>query len=55
MVEKTIEERKPYQQAFFASKPTKFTKFLRTCVVWQLVKFIIINIKMTLMLLKSHK
>lgn len=50
-----IEQRQPYQDAFFASKPTKFTKFLRTCVIWQFIKFIIINIKMTLMLLKSHK
>jgi hypothetical protein len=50
-----IEERKPYEQAFFASKPTAFTKFLRTCVIFQLVKFGIINLKMTLMLLKSHK
>jgi hypothetical protein len=50
-----IEERKPYEQAFFASKPTAFTKFLRTCVIFQLFKFVIINLKMTLMLLKSHK
>ncbi len=50
-----IDERKPYEEAFFASKPTAFTKFLRTCIIWQAMRFVVVNIKMTLMLLKSHK
>ena len=54
-MEKIMDERKPYEEAFYAPKPTGFTKFLRTCVIWQFVKFIEINIKMTFMLLKSHK
>jgi hypothetical protein len=49
-----VENRKPYEQAFFASKPLGVTKFLRTFFFWQLIKFVIINIKMTLMILKSH-
>ncbi|MEO1784718.1 hypothetical protein V4762_06550 [Thermodesulfobium sp. 4217-1] len=49
-----VENRKPYEQAFFASKPLGFTKFLRTFFFWQLIKFAIINVKMTLMILKSH-
>ena len=29
-------------------------KFLRTCVLWQIVRFIAINIKMTILIVKSH-
>jgi hypothetical protein len=29
-------------------------KFLRTCVIWQLFRFVAINIKMTVLILKSH-
>lgn len=37
-----------------ASRPTRWTLFLRSFLPWQAVRFIIVNIKMTLMIAKSH-
>lgn len=41
-------------QAFFATKPTAFTRFLRTCIPWQMFRFVVINLKMVKMIFKSH-
>ena len=49
-----ITNREPYQQAYYPPKPTRFTRFMRTCVIWQLYRFIIINLKMIKLLAKSH-
>jgi hypothetical protein len=45
---------KPYAQNDFTPIPTKFTVWRRTCVIWQLIHFAIINVKMTILILKSH-
>jgi hypothetical protein len=45
---------KPYEQAYYPPKPSGFVKFMRTCVLWQIVRFIVINIKMILVVRKSH-
>lgn len=50
--EKTVTS--PYEQGYFPPVPTGFTKFIRTCVVWQFMRFIIINIKMMKVVAKSH-
>ena len=34
--------------------PGKFAKSLRTCVVWQFFRFLAINIKMLVVVSKSH-
>jgi len=34
--------------------PGKFQKFLRTCVIWQFVRFVVLNIKMLVVVRKSH-
>jgi len=34
--------------------PGKFARFLRTCIIWQFIRFIIINIKMIIVVQKSH-
>jgi hypothetical protein len=39
---------------FSAPRPIRFTLFLRTFALWQIVRFILINIRMTVMILKSH-
>ena len=44
----------PYTPEFETMVPTGVVKFLRTCVLWQIVRFIAINIKMTIVILKSH-
>ncbi len=43
------------EQAFFTSKPTGPTRFLRTFLPWQFVRFLLINVKMTRMILRSHR
>lgn len=44
----------PYTPQFGTMIPSGTQKFLRTCVIWQIVRFIAINIKMTVLILKSH-
>jgi len=44
----------PYSPQSGTMVPLGFQKFLRTCVLWQLVRFVAINIRMTILILKSH-
>jgi len=44
----------PYSPQSGTMVPMGMQKFLRTCVLWQLVRFVVINIKMTVLILKSH-
>jgi len=44
----------PYSQNDYTPVPSAFTKFRRSCVVWQFFRFIVINIKMTVLIVKSH-
>jgi hypothetical protein len=41
-------------ESFFATKPTAFTRFMRTCLPWQLVRFAVINLKMIRIIARSH-
>jgi len=34
--------------------PGSFAKKMRTCVIWQFIRFVIINIKMIIVVGKSH-
>jgi len=43
-----------YTQNDFTPVPSKFTVFRRTCVIWQAIQFLIVNAKMTVLILKSH-
>jgi len=45
---------KAYEQNDYTPVPQPFTRFMRTCVIWQFIKFCIINIKMILVVRKSH-
>jgi len=45
---------KPYDQNFTTMIPTNFVRFMRTCVIWQIVRFIVINLKMLTVVKKSH-
>ena len=45
---------KPYEPSFETMVPTPLVKFLRTCILWQIIRFIVINIKMLLVVKKSH-
>jgi hypothetical protein len=45
---------KDSQVTQLAIRPTRFTLYLRRCLPWQLWRFIIINLRMTVMIIKSH-
>jgi hypothetical protein len=51
---KHIKHVEPYSPQFGTMIPLGFRKWLRTCVLWQLVRFAAINVKMTVLILKSH-
>jgi hypothetical protein len=45
----------PYSQLGDAwMQPGSFAKFIRTCVLWQLVKFAVYNIKIVRVVAKGH-
>ncbi|WP_201353240.1 hypothetical protein [Hydrogenimonas urashimensis] len=50
-IEKNI---KPYEPSFTTMVPTNVVRFFRTCLIWQFIRFIIINIKMLQVVRKSH-
>jgi hypothetical protein len=41
-------------KTYSAPRPTKTTLFFRSFLPWQLIRFLVINLKMTVMILKSH-
>ena len=53
-IEKIEENVKPYDQNFTTMVPTDFVRKLRTNIIWQFIRFVIINIKMLLVVRKSH-
>ena len=44
----------PYSPQFGTMIPLGFQKWLRTCVIYLFFRFIAINIRMTILILKSH-
>lgn len=51
----TIDTNKePYQQSYYPPVPTPFTRALRTCVVVQMYRFVVINLKMIKLMRSSH-
>ena len=41
-------------QGVYATQPTDFTRHLRTNLIWQIWRFIAINLKMVRIISKSH-
>lgn len=44
----------PYEQAFYPPEPTKLTLFMRQFFPWQVIRFIVINIKMIILIYKGE-
>ena len=44
----------PYQQAYYPPKPTRFTRHMRTSLLWQCYRFIAINLKILKLMARSH-
>lgn len=34
--------------------PGKFAKFMRTCLIWQFIRFVVLDIKMLIVVMKAH-
>ncbi len=43
-----------FQPSFFATKPTAGTKFMRTFLPWQMIRFAWINLRMIIIIRRSH-
>jgi hypothetical protein len=41
--------------AYYATRPTGWTRYLRTSLPWQLVRFVVINLKMIRIIGISHR
>ena len=50
-IEKNV---RPYENSFTAMVPTSFVIYWRTNFIWQAIRFIAINIKMLIVVRKSH-
>ncbi len=50
----SVKNKEPYQQAYYPPVPTGITRYLRTSIVWQLYRFLVINLKMMKLMTRSH-
>ncbi len=46
--------KEPYQQAYYPPVPTGLTRHMRSNVIWQLWRFVVINIKILKLMFSSH-
>ena len=53
--EYTPQQKANMKASFYATKPTRFTVFLRTFLPWQIWRFIRINLMMLVIIRRSHK
>jgi len=51
---KAPKNKEPYQQAYYPPVPTGFTRYMRSSVVWQFWRFIVINLKIFKLMFRSH-
>ena len=45
--------KEPYQQAYYPPVPTGFTRYMRTSLIWQFVRFLVINVTLLRLMSKS--
>jgi hypothetical protein len=43
-----------YTQDYYAPMPTKATLFWRNCIIWQAIRFFILNLKVLKIVVKGH-
>jgi len=44
--------RKPFEQSYYPPVPTRWTRYWRTNLPWQLIRFILLNFRMLRMVRK---
>lgn len=49
-----VTNKEPYQQAYYAPAPTGFTRYMRTSLIWQAIRFFVINLKILKLMARSH-
>lgn len=49
-----VTNREPYQQTYYPPTPTRFTRYMRNSLIWQLVRFVVINLKMLKLMMSSQ-
>lgn len=49
-----ITNREPYQQAYYPPAPTVLTRYMRVSLLWQAYRFCVINLKILVLMAKSH-
>ena len=49
-IEKTV----PYSDMSFATEPTRWTKFWRTFILFQLIRFFVLNLKIMRIVVGGH-
>lgn len=45
--------KEPYQQAYYPPVPTRFTCYLRTSLIWQFIRLLVINYKILKLMLRT--
>jgi hypothetical protein len=50
-----ITNREPYQQAYYPPSPSAFTCHMRKSLIWQLFRFLVINLKILVLMTRSHR
>ncbi len=53
-MKKEIEKTVPYSDLSFATEPTRWTKFLRTLFILQIVRFFVLNLKIMRIVVGGH-
>ena len=51
----TPTNKEPYQQAYYPPMPTSLTRYMRQNLLWQAVRFVVINLKMLKLMRNSHQ
>ena len=49
----SIHNHGPYQQAFYSPVPTPLVTYLRTSFLWQVVRFVVLNVRILGVLTRS--
>ncbi len=44
----------PYSEQSYGTEPQRLVKFMRTCIIWQLWRFFILNAKIMKIIIGGH-
>ncbi|MEI7677362.1 MAG: hypothetical protein WCJ03_11325 [Bacteroidales bacterium] len=44
----------PYSAISYATEPTRMTKFWRTCIIYQAIRFVVLNLRIMRIVIGGH-